>query len=400
MFFSSKGFGSAMIITGTSIGAGMLAIPATVAANGFWLACLLLIIVWFVMMQTALLLVDVNLSMPNGTNFSRMAYNTFGPLGQSITWVAYLLLLYSLTAAYSAGGGSLVASGFSMLNIHTPDWLNSLLFILILGFFVYCGTTTVDQANKVLMFLKFISFFAFAFAILPAVKANYLNITTHNVHYIWITFPILITSFGFHHIIPTLRTYVESNRKTLRQAVIIGSFIPLVIYIIWVASTLGSIPLYGHDGFIKIIHSENVTAGIISAYNSSFIGHAAYAFESIAVTTSFLGVTLGLFDFNRDTYRLQRRTHINKLAVFVITFLPPLLFVIYYPNGFRMALGYASIFVAILLIGLPAAMTWVIRNKTQTNNLLSRIFLSVILCAAIGVIGLEIATIYNALPTL
>ena len=74
MSLSSRGFGSAMIITGTSVGAGMLAIPATVAACGFWLASLLLIVVWFVMMLTALLLAEVNLAMPNGTNFRLGVY--------------------------------------------------------------------------------------------------------------------------------------------------------------------------------------------------------------------------------------------------------------------------------------------------------------------------------------
>ncbi len=389
-----------MIITGTSIGAGMLAIPATVAGSGFWLASILLIVTWFIMMQSALLLADVNLTMDNGTNFSRMAYLTLGKAGQSITWVCYLLLLYSLTAAYSAGGGNLVASGLNMLNIHGPDWLNSLLFIMILGLFVYLGTTAVDHANKVLMLLKFIAFFAFIIAILPAVKASYINTQTPNFNYIWITFPILITSFGFHHIIPTLRTYVDSDRQVLRRAIIFGSFIPLIIYILWCATTLGSIPLFGEGGFHDIITSNNITAGIVSSYHSSFVGKFAYAFEAIAVTTSFLGVTLGLFDFNRDTYKLQRQNHITRIIAFIITFLPPLLFAVFYPNGFKTALGYASIFVAILLIGLPAAMAWVIRTRENNHKGLSKLHLLIILIIAVIMILLEVATLTNTLPSL
>lgn len=100
----SRGFGSAMIIAGTCIGAGMLAIPATVAACGFGLAVVLLFAIWGLMTLTALLLADVNLSMRDGTNFNLMAKQTLGRGGQIVTWVAYLLLLYSLTAAYTAGG--------------------------------------------------------------------------------------------------------------------------------------------------------------------------------------------------------------------------------------------------------------------------------------------------------
>ena len=121
MHSSTRMFGSAMIITGTTIGAGMLAIPATVSGVGFWLACLLLILVWAILLSTALLLVEINLTMPDGTNFAKMAKHTLGFVGQALTWVAYLLLLYSLTAAYSAAGGDLIASVFKLLETTTPD---------------------------------------------------------------------------------------------------------------------------------------------------------------------------------------------------------------------------------------------------------------------------------------
>jgi tyrosine-specific transport protein len=302
------------------------------------------------------------MSMPDGTNFSRMAQSTLGKRGQIITLISYLLLLYSLTAAYSAGGGNLVASGLNKLGIYFPGTLSSALFILILGFFVYVGTRAVDHANNVLMLVKFLAFFSFVVAIIPGVQQVLLSTETRSLNFVWITFPILITSFGFHHIIPTLRTYVKSDRKTLRKAIIFGSLIPLVIYLIWVICTLGSIPVYGADGFQGIIQNGNTSLGIVGSYHSAHVGSFAYLFESVAITTSFLGVTLGLFDFNRDTYRLQRLTHLNKVAVFMITFLPPFLFAVLYPKGFIIALGYASIFVAILLIGLPAAMAWVIRR--------------------------------------
>lgn len=399
MFLSSKGFGSAMIITGTSVGAGMLAIPPTVASNGFWIAAGLLIMVWIVMLSTALLLVEVNLSMPVGSNFSRMAQSTLGRSGQVITWIAYLLLLYSLTSAYTAGGGNVVGNGFAMGNIYTPDWLNSLLFMFCLGIFVCIGTAAVDYGNKILMLIKFTAFFAFSCTILPKIQFSYINTPTDNINYIWMTFPILITSFGFHHIIPTLRSYVQSDRTTLRRAVILGSLIPLLIYILWVFITLGSIPLYGESSFYSIINNSSLTAEIISNSKSEVIVSSfAYTFESVAVTTSFLGVTLGLFDFNRDTYRLQKPTIINKAIICVITFFPPFLFSVFYPNGFRVALGYASIFVAILLIGLPAVMAWIVRNRLGYNTLRSKLLLLFILFIAALMIVLEVATVCKILP--
>ena len=392
MFLFSKNLGSAVIIAGTSIGAGMLAIPATMAPCGFWISCLLLIAIWFLMLVTGLLLAEVNISMENGSNFSRMAYITLGKPGYFITWFGYLFLLYSLTAAYTVGGGNLIEHILSMISIYLPFWLNSLIFIIIMGVLVFSGTRTVDHANKIFLLLKFIAFFGFFLMVLPNIELNYLNSKVQNPHCVWFSLPILITSFGFHHVIPSLRTYVQSNANALKQAIIIGSIIPLIVYILWVLATLGSVSL---NSFQDIILSGDIAKGIALNYKKSFIKNFVYGFESIAVTTSFLGVTLGLFDFNRDTYGLRKKSFINKIIISVITFFPPLLFAMYYPNGFKVALGYASIFVAILLIAMPAAMAWVVRSRKEINHYSSKALITIIMGLSLLIIGLEIATISN-----
>lgn len=77
----------------------------------------------------------------------------------------------------------------------------------------------------------------------------------------------------------------------------------------------------------------------------------------VAIATSFIGVSLSLFDFLTDGFHI-RRTRLGKLKTLAMTFIPPALFTLLYPKGFILALGYAGIFVAILLILLPAAMTF------------------------------------------
>ena len=64
-----------------------------------------------------------------------------------------------------------------------------------------------------------------------------------------------------------------------------------------------------------------------------------------------------------------------------------------------MALGYASIFVAILLISLPAMMAWKVRQKKGTNTLLSKAYLTIIVLAGLLMIVLQIGTQLNLLPS-
>src|SRR5438552_1817543 len=102
-----KFVGGVLLIVGTCIGAGMLALPIATAELGFIGSCILLVVCWLVMTYGALLLLEVNLWMPQNSNLISMAKATIGPSGQIISWVTYLLLLYSLLCAYIAGGSDL-----------------------------------------------------------------------------------------------------------------------------------------------------------------------------------------------------------------------------------------------------------------------------------------------------
>jgi len=68
-------------------------------------------------------------------------------------------------------------------------------------------------------------------------------------------------------------------------------------------------------------------------------------------------VSLSLFDFLADGLKIKE-TPWHKLGLLVLTFVPPILFTVFYPRGFILALTYAGVFVAILLAIFPAMMVW------------------------------------------
>lgn len=361
--------GSTLMVTGTAIGAGMLAIPIVTASLGFLLATALLVVCWAVMTFTAFLILHINLAFPENANFSTMAVKTTGRIGQIITWLSFLLLLYALTAAYMTGGASLLGNTvahFAHLSAHG----SALLFTIILGCFVYFGTRSVDYANRMLISLKGLAFFLMVIFLLPHVAVQNLMIMP-NPHLGWLTaLPVLITSFGFHIVIPNLRDYLQSDVKKLKRAIFFGSLIPLIIYLLWEVVVLGIIPLEGKNGFRMLLaQNGGALAPMINqlsgSLNRPFLGFFVNFFTDIAVATSFLGVSMGLLHFIRDGFYLNRGKQGEKLAGILITFLPPLGFAWFYPQGFVMALNYASIFVVILLIILPV---WMALKLAKMNR--------------------------------
>ena len=57
---------------------------------------------------------------------------------------------------------------------------------------------------------------------------------------------ITIISFAFHPIIPTISKYLKYNINDIVLAILIGSSIPIFIYIVWEIILLGIIPTTGN----------------------------------------------------------------------------------------------------------------------------------------------------------
>lgn len=410
---SSKTLGSILIVVGTAIGAGMLATPIITAAAGFSYAALLMIALWALMCISALLTAEAALAFPAGYNgFNTMARETLGKGGQAFTWLAFLGLLYALNSAYISGGGSILSTTLeTFFNFHLPQWVGCVIFLSVFGAFIYWGARSVDLVNRVLISIKGIIFIISMTLVTPYIELQNLASPTGDGSYLLAGVPILITAFGFHVVVPSLVTYNDNQVSSIVRAIVIGSFIPLIVYLIWLAGILGVIPLLGEMSFNQIVQDaiisekDNVGLLLITLSNiiqNHWIAAAINFFSHLAITTSFLGVGLALFDFLIDV-RKDRQTS-TRIQTILLTFIPPLLFALYFPQGFILALGFAGIFVSITCIILPALFAWKTRNNAELSSPL-RIpggtpLLVIIILFGIGVIGLEILDKLDKLPTL
>lgn len=367
----SKLLGGILLITGTSIGAGMLGLPIAAAQLGFAGAVILLFVCWLVMLACAFLILEVNLWLPQNNNLISMAKATIGPIGQVVAWASYLLLLYSLLCAYIAGGSDLFHNLATMVGITTPKWLSSIIFTFVFGSIVYLGIKSVDRTNRVLMTIKFFTFFVVAFFLMPFVSLE--KLSDGNLNNITSVSAITITAaaFGWATLIPSLRAYFAHDIKTLKIAIVIGSAIPLICYILWDAVIMGVIPLSGDQSLDMILHSTNSTSHLVDTLSNTVNNHSitffSKFFTSVCILTSFLGVALCLTDFLADGFQMSK-SGLNKIYLHLLTFLPALGIAIFFPNMFIKALEHAGIYATVLLILLPAWMAWCGRYQKRLGK--------------------------------
>jgi len=351
-----------LIIAGTTIGAGMLALPIASSGLGFLTAMVILFFAWCLMTYTALLTLELHQHAPPNATLNTLAKNILGKKGQIIANFSMIFLFYSLCAAYIAGGGGqlqLMLSNWSAVEI--PPQTGAIAFAILFGSIITLGASTVDKLNQVLFIIKVMVLTSIFYILTPHIQGEYLLNMPMQQGLIISAIPVIVTSFGFHGSIPSIVKYMGVNIHSLRKVMIIGASMPLVIYLFWQIVSQGVISqqnLYdsqGLDGFI---------ASLSSLLQSSAIANTLTIFANLALATSFLGVSLGLFDFFSDVLN-KSDSHKDRLMTALVTFTPPLGFALFYPQGFIMALGYAAIALVILAIFLPVLMVWKQRRKTH-----------------------------------
>jgi tyrosine-specific transport protein len=396
---NSKLIGGILLIVGTSIGGGMLALPVSTAEVGFGNSIFFLVFCWLVMTAGALLVLEVNLRLPAGSNMISMAKSTLGLPGQIVAWITYLILLYSLLSAYISGGSDVFSALLHKAHIGLPSWLTSILFTSLFSLVVYKGIRSVDYVNRGLMFGKLGVYVLLVVIISPHVSPSELVGGSANAFAGMLM--ILVTSFGFASIVPSLRDYFQDDIPTLRKVILLGSLIPLLCYIVWDAVIMGVVSREGSQGLIALMNSEHATSGLTEALShsvqNSWISGFFGFFTSICMVTAFLGVSLGLFDFLADGFKLKK-TGVQGSYTLALTFLPPLAIVLFQPGIYLHALSYAGVCCVILLLLLPAIMSWKGRKTcvlaAQYHQMVPGGTISLSLLGLIGIGLLALALMY------
>ena len=360
----NKTVGSTLLVAGTMIGAGMLAMPLTSAGIGFGFTLVLLLGLWALLTFSALLFVELYQTAESDAGIGTLAEQYFGKAGRIIATAVLIIFLYALIAAYISGGGSLLKD---LLPESFGDKVSILLFTVIFGSFIVIGTHSVDKINRVLFFVMLAAFAVVLSLMLPEIKFDNLMATPINNALIISASPVFFTAFGFHGSIPSLNKYLDGNVKALRISILAGSAITLCAYILWQMSTHG---LLTQNEFLQILKEDATLNGLVKATlaitGSNMIAGAVKLFSTLALVTSFLGVGLGLLECIEDLLKRSFNISAGRISLGLMTFIPPLVFALFYPEGFILALGYAGQMFAFYAVVLPVSLIWKARH-THAN---------------------------------
>lgn len=397
--------GGAMIIAGTAVGAGMFSIPMVTSGVWFTGSVVLLIYTFACMLLSGLMILEANMNYPAGASFHTVVNDLLGPVWNSINSLSVTFVLYILTYAYISAGSSIITGNLASY-IQIPQAVAGLFSALLVAFFVWLSTRAVDRLSTILiggMVITFImSIGGMVTAASPSILFNQIEQgNTHYLPYALAALPYLLTSFGYHGNVPGLVKYYNKDSRSVVRSLVYGAIITVVIYILWQYAIQGNIP---RSAFVQIREEGNNIDALLNQMNlstsSSFISQFLTLFSYMALASSFLGVSLGLFDFIADTFKFKDSGQ-GRFKSALITFLPPTVLALIFPNGFIYAIGFAGLAATIWAVIVPALMAQASRKRFPNNSYRAPGGISVILFVILfGVINAvaHILSLFGLLP--
>lgn len=356
------------LVSGTIIGGGMLALPVATGMSGFWPSFTFMTISWLAMTFTALLYLEVSLWMEEGVHVITMTSRILGPVGKATAWVLYLFICYASLVAYTAGGGLQIVNGaHSLLDITLSKSVGACVFVALFGSIFYFGNRTVGRVNTVL-FLAMIG----AYFCLVGMGVNEINpdlIAYHNWKPAILAVPLFLTSFSFQTMVPSLTPYLNRHASSLRWAIVGGTTLSFIVYVIWLWLILGIVPVEGNNGLLEAHRLGEPATQFISEHVKGYhVGVIAEYFAFFAIITSFLGIGLGLFDFLSDGLKIKEEGKGKALLALLIV-IPTLFFATQFERVFYLALDATGGYGDAILNGLiPIMLVWVGRKMGYGKN--------------------------------
>lgn len=357
----------AMIICGTVVGAGMFTLPVVMAGAWFGWSVLVLLGSWASMLLSGLLFLKAARYYKPGEGYNTLTHDLLGRRWAAINAISILFVLGILTYAYISASGPVYQHSLNLAGLSVTQGEAKILLTCCVGAVVCLGTKEVSRLMTFCLLAKIVLLVILFGGLLMQVKLPVLlnseGASAAYWPYVLAVVPFCLASFGYHGNIAGLNQYYAGDRRQVGKALIFGTSLALVIYLFWLTATMGNLPraefpaiiAQGGDieALLEALHNHLPAGGLQLLMN---------VFSHFAVLCSFLGVTSGLFDFIADRLKLGR-SFLQRLKVCALTFLPPLLASLWFPDGFLAAIGYAGLLATVWAVFIPAFLAIKARQK-------------------------------------
>ena len=358
-------------LAATIIGAGILALPTSMAFSGLMPGAFILLVMGVLSVVTALYLVEVSLKTSTEYYMPGLAEYYLGKPGLFIMFASILIFVYGALTGYLSAGGQLI---HELSDGSIPVWLGTTVYFLISSTIVYVGLRMTGFVSIILFSLMIMLILAIAGLSFPHINAKLA--TSTNWSGMYSVFGVTLFAYAGHVVIPSLAHGMKQDKKGLIYATILGFGGSMIIYIIWALIFTMVVPRGSPDNMVaaeKTItlyqaqhHGQPATIPLGHVIGGSIMVIGSL-FAIMSTFTSYLGFGISMTDSWIDMFRYFRINMTRWIAV-LLAVVVPLMLSLTNPAGFVDAITIAGIYGGGLFAGLLPPILVVMARKRQKNT--------------------------------
>ncbi|XP_061370511.1 uncharacterized protein LOC133313191 [Gastrolobium bilobum] len=294
-------WGGVSLIIGAAVGPGMLGLPSLTIKSGPFPSTIIILLSWLYVISSIILVAELSFSAMEEdgveeVSFTSLATKALGSQFGAFVGLVYTFLCFSLLVACIAGIGSIFSSLFPRVDTLIVNALFPLLVGMLIVFFPF---KTIDVANRLLCFLMLFSITGLVAVGLSVARANIISsfaLASWKLSSILPIIPVAVLTLGFHVITPFICKIAGNTVNEVRNAILIGGTVPLIMVLSWNLIVLGLV------GTNSAATTGDPISLLLSVNPSALSAVQAFAFSAMA--TSLIGYTVSLPKQLLDTLEL------------------------------------------------------------------------------------------------
>lgn len=310
-------FNAISVIVGTCIGAGFLGIPYVAAQSGFFIALAYMVVFGSIILLINLYFGEIILRTKTDRQMIGYAEKYLGEKGSKLMRIAIMFSIYSALLAYMIG----IGQSFSFLIFNNQEFTVAFgaIFGFTMSYLLLGGIRSLKLYEKVgvisILGLFILTFFMYIGEI------NFTNFFYTNESNIFLPIGVILFSLIEFYALPEVRIILANHENLMKKAIILGTIIPIVFYILFAFVVVGY-------------------KGLDTPQISTFaLGNIFVLVGMLAMFTSYISLGTALIDSYKNDLNINA-----KNAWFYASILPIMIFLI-------MSFFESASFINILSIG-------------------------------------------------
>jgi len=316
-------FEAIFTLTGCIIGAGVLGIPFVVVRSGFWTGLLVIVLLGVVSLFVHLLMAEVCLRTKGVHQLAGYAEKYLGKPGKFFMFLSLIIGVYGAMIAYTLGVGASLSIIFG-----GPSVLWMIVFYLIMSVLLFGGLKILARSEFAMEFIKLSVFIVVIAILFLSSKFSVHNFVGFSWNRVLLPFGVILFAYIGTAAIPEVHEVLRNIKSSVKSAVIFGSLIPMLVYVLFAFAVIGVSGFY--------------TTEVASIGLASLIGGIGFVllhlFAILAMATSFLALGYAL----KDSYRLDFK--LPAWESWLLTLSIPVVFLLIGVSSFVRVLELAGVF--------------------------------------------------------